>query len=150
MLIGQLASILTLLIGSLCQETASGIYVVVDPPRRTVCDHELRMVVGKRKVCVSKKPIIPASELEYATDIRYDFQQKVNYIDVGVSSQALQTLNKMIDTLPQTYFALVVDDDVICLFNLNEEIGARYIRVGEDADVDGLRQISNILKKLTF
>ena len=68
------------------------------------------MIIGKTKVCISKKPIIPIEEVEYATDIQYDPNFKTHYIDVGISSLGIQTLNKTVSSLADIKFALVIQD----------------------------------------
>lgn len=108
------------------------------------------MIVGKTKVCISKKPIILIEELEYATDIQYDPMHKTHHIDVGISSAGIQTLNKTVSSLPRTKFALVIQDEVICIFFIEQEIGIRSIRIGEDAQLKDLALIRDALKKVEF
>ena len=108
------------------------------------------MIVRKTKVCISKKPIVQIEELEYATDIQYDPMRKTHHIDVGISSAGVRTLNKTVTSLPSTKFALVIQDDVICIFLIEQEIGIRSIRIGEDAQLKDLTLIRDALKKVEF
>lgn len=108
------------------------------------------MVVGKTKVCLSKKPIIRIEELEYATEVQYDPKYKVHYIDVGMSSAGVQTLNKTVNSLPGSKFALVIENDVVCIFIIEREIELRSIRIGEDAQLKDLVMIHDVLKKVEF
>lgn len=133
---------------SLYQEKASGIFITVDYPRKTLCENELKMVIGKTKICISKKPIIQITELKYISDIQYDPGNKVYYIDAGLTTSGMQTLKKTTTSLPQSRFALVVENEVICLFKITTETSVHAIRMGEDAALDDLKIIHSALKKI--
>jgi len=138
------------MITSFSQELASGFYIIYKPPKKTPCEKELRMLVRQAKVCISKKPIINIEELDYITEIQYDPNSKKNYVDIGISSAGIQILNKAANSLPDTKFALVLQDDVICIFSIKEEIGIRYIRIGEDAELKDLILVHDALSKAKF
>lgn len=133
---------------ALYQETASGIFITVDYPRKTRCENELKMVIGKAKVCISKKPIIQITELKYISDIQYDPKFQVYYIDAGLTGSGMQTLRKTTTSLPQSRFALVVENQVICLFKVTSETNVHAIRMGEDAALEDLKIIHSALKKI--
>ncbi|MBA4054902.1 MAG: hypothetical protein C0490_09335, partial [Marivirga sp.] len=133
---------------ALHQEKASGIFITMDYPRKTPCENELKMIIGKAKVCISKKPIILIKELKYVSDIQYDPKNKVYYIDAGLTPSGMQTLNKTITSLPQSKFALVVENEVICLFKVTTETSVHAIRMGEDAALEDLKTIQTALKKI--
>ncbi len=130
------------------QEKASGIYITIAPGRKTTCEHELRMVIGKSRVCVSKKPIVAIDEIKYITEILYDPKSMVHYIDAGLTSSGIQTLNKTVSSLPKSRFALVVDGEVVCLFSGAADGSINAIRLGEDARLEDLKTIQQALKKI--
>ena len=76
----------------------------------------------RKKVCVLKKPIVSVDELEYVTDILYDPIIKSNHINLGFSSASVSTLNQTILSIPNAEFAVVVNDDVICVFTIHEKL----------------------------
>jgi hypothetical protein len=134
--------------GTLHQDNASGIFITMDYPRKTHCENELKMVIGKTKICISKKPIIEINELKYVGDIQYDPINKVYYIDAGLTSAGIQTLNKTISSLPNSRFALVVDNEIVCIFKVPAETKVTVIRMGEDAHLEDLKTIQKSLGKI--
>ena len=128
----------------------SGIFIVKKPGRRNPCEQELKMLIGGKKVCVLKKPIVDVEGLEYVTDILYDPIIKSNHINLGLSSTSVSTLNKTILSLPNAEFALVVDDDVICVFTIYERLTTRYIRIGSDLDIQSLFIVRDKLRKVRY
>lgn len=145
----NLPAILFISICCLYQETPgpAGIYIIQEPFKKGMCANESKMVIGKKRVCLSKKPILSQEEIEYSTDIKYDPLFKVHYIEVGVSSLARNTLNKTVTSLPDTKFALVLGGEVICLFLIQHEFAGR-IRVGEDVTLSELKLIEQRLKNI--
>lgn len=136
----------------LCQEPSqsAGIYIIQEPFKKGVCANESRMVIGKKRVCLSRKPILSKEEIEYSSDIKYDPVFKVHYIEVGVSQLARNTLHKTVTSLPDTKFALVLGGEVICLFIIQNEFTTRIIRIGEDITLSDLKMIDERLKKIDF
>ena len=132
------------------EEQAAGVFIVNTPPKRTVCDNELKTVIGQVKICISKKPIVAIEEIDYVTEIRYEPKIESHYIDIGFSSSAVSTLTRTAASLPSAKFALVVDGDVICLFSLGSQLGLRYVRIGEDAPLKDLTVIHDILRNTKF
>ena len=108
------------------------------------------MLIGVKRVCILKKPIVSVDELEYVTDILYDPIIEANYIKLGFSSASVLTLNQTVSTLPTVEFAVVVDDDVICLFKIREKLQDRYIKIGYDLDNKSLTMVRDALKKVQF
>ena len=108
------------------------------------------MLIGVKRVCVLRNPIVSVAELEYVTDILYDPVVQCNYIKLGFSSASVVTLNQTVSTLPAVEFAVVLDDDVICLFKINERLYDRYIKIGYDLDNKSLMMVRDALKKVRF
>ena len=73
-----------------------------------------------------------------------------NYIKLGFSSASVITLNQTVSTLPTVEFAVVVDDDVICIFKIQEKLDDRYIKIGYDLDNKSLMMVRDALKKVQF
>ena len=130
------------------QTVSSGIYIIYEPPKKGKCAQELKMLIGKRKVCVSKKPILGTEEIEYITAILYDPKHKLHYVNIGISSTSVVILNKVFQALPKSQFALVLDDKVLCFFIVEKEITIRTIRVGEGVSLKTLTTVHNELKKI--
>ncbi len=108
------------------------------------------MLVGGKKVCVLKKPIISIDELEYVTDILYDPVRKVNHVNLGLSQGSINTLNQTVRSIPKTEFALVVNDDVIGTFTIQDKLVERYLRIGTDLDIKNLEMVRDALKKIQY
>jgi hypothetical protein len=129
------------------QESYSGIFIVSNAAaRKTACENELKMVVGKARVCVAKKPILGLKEIQYITNILYNPQRKVYYVDIGISQAGIQTLAMTTRSLPKSRFALVVSGEVVCLFYGSPDYAISSVRVGEDASLKELTLIHDALK----
>lgn len=127
------------------EASTSGIFIIKKPTKKNPCEQELKMLIGGKNVCVLKKPILSIGALEYVTDILYDPKNKSNYVDLGLSSTSVNTLNQTISILPKTQFALVVDSKVVCIFTIHEKMDTRYIRIGKDLDQKNLAVVHDIL-----
>lgn len=106
------------------------------------------MVIDQTKLCISKKPIVTADQIEFITPIKYDPVIESYYIDVGFSPTGMVTLNKTYTSLPNTQFALVVGEDIVCVFSVREEIAVKYVRIGQDAPLKHLQIIREKLSKI--
>jgi hypothetical protein len=128
----------------------SGIFIVKKATKKNPCEQELKMLVGGKKVCVLKKPIISVEELEYVTDILYDPVLKCNHVNLGLSQGSINTLNQTVTSIPEAEFALVVNDDVIGTFTIREKLVERYLRIGTDLDLKNLEMVRDALKKVQY
>ena len=100
------------------------------------------------KLCISKKPILTVDQIDFITAIKYDPVIESYYIDVGFSPAGMVTLNKTYTSLPNTQFALVVDNSIVCVFSVREDITVKYVRIGQDAPLKHLQMIREILSKI--
>lgn len=116
--------------------------------KKMPCDNELLMLIGKSKICISKKPLIQLSEVEYVSDIQYDPTLKKHYVDIGLSSAAVQTLNRGFASLPNNRYAFVMKDEVICVVKVESEITVRFFRMGYDLSLKDLTEVHKVLKTL--
>jgi hypothetical protein len=131
-------------------EQVSGIYIMSTPPKKIPCGNEVKMVVNNQKICISKKPIVAATQLTYATDIQYDPKYQMHYIDIGLSPAGSSILSQTIESLPDTQFALALNDQVICVFKLNQSFTIRSFRIGYDLQLKDLTTIHEVLKNVKF
>lgn len=106
------------------------------------------MLIGKAKVCLSKKPIIAVEEIESVTDIKYQPKIESHYLDVRFSPKGAQTLNSAIRSLPLTKFALVNRNEVVCIFSVDPEVEINYIRIGIGEDLADLKLVHSSLVEL--
>jgi hypothetical protein len=143
-------AIILMIFTSFQRESEPGIYIINPAARRPKCDNEMKMVVGKAKICLSRKPIIKKDALRYATEIRYDPVYKEHYIELGLSSEAGQILFKTVGSLPESQFALALEGDVICIFSLHYPTAPRSIKIGNDVPLRDLNVIHNALNKIQF
>ena len=141
-------AILLFLLASLQEEESSGIYIVLKPLKKTTCENELKMVIDQAKLCISKKPIVTVDQIDFITPIKYDPVIESYYIDVGFSPTAMVTLNRTYTSLPNTKFALVINNDIVCVFTVREEIAIKSVRIGQDAPLKDLQTIRDILSKI--
>lgn len=140
--------ILLIALTSFQEEDSSGIYIVLKPLKKTSCENELKMVIDQAKLCISKKPIVMVDQIDFITPIKYDPIIESYYIDIGFSPTAMVTLNRTYTSLPNTQFALVVDNSIVCIFTVREEIAVKSIRIGQDAPLKHLQTIREILSKI--
>jgi len=106
------------------------------------------MVIDEVKLCISKKPIVLVDEIAYITGIKYDPVIESYYIDIGFTPAGMVTLQKTYTSLPNTQFALVVDNGIVCIFSVDVDIAIRSIRIGQDAPLKNLQTIRGILSKI--
>jgi hypothetical protein len=135
---------------SFSETPSSGIFIVKKPSKKNPCEQDLKMLIGVKRVCVLRNPIVSVDELEYVTDLLYDPVVQCNYIKLGFSPASVVTLNQTVSTLPKVEFAVVLDDDVICLFKIQEKLQDRYIKIGYDLDNKSLMMVRDALKKVRF
>jgi hypothetical protein len=124
-----------------------GIYFVTVPSKNSFCEQKIRTYFGKGWYCISKKPIVSIEEIEYVTDILYDSQSKINYIDVGLSAASVSILNKVYQSMPGSQLALVAEKKALGQFTIDERILARKMTIGKDLDLKQLKVIRDILKE---
>ncbi len=142
--------VLLISLTSFSEVPPSGIFIVRKPVKKNRCAQELKMLVGEKKVCILKKPLINIDELEYVTGILYDPIVKLNYIKLGLSSESVKNLNETNNFLLDTQFALVVESDVICIFTIQENFTERFLRIGFDLDLQNLTLVHKALKKVNY
>jgi hypothetical protein len=128
------------------QVPESGIYIVSTPPKKVECGNELRMVVKRQKICVSKRPIVAFEEVRNWTPIQYDPKNGVHYIDISMTGSGMKTLTQTSLSLPDSRFALVLNGEIICLFGGSTSYAISTIRIGEDAPLKDLMLIEETLK----
>lgn len=128
----------------------SGIYILTTPPKKVPCANEARMIVNGQKICISKKPIIAARELTYATDIEYDPRYELHYIDIGLSTSGGSILSQTVQSLPDSRFALALEGHVICVFSADPTLAIRSFRIGSDITLKDLTTIHEVLKNVKF
>lgn len=142
--------ILFIALSSFTEAPISGIFIVKKPTKKDPCERELKMLIGSKRVCILKNPIVNINELEYVTDILYDPIVKCNHVNVGLSSSSIKTLNETINYIKGAEFALVVNNDVIGIFKIEEKLTTRYLRIGTDLDIESLFLVHDALKKVQF
>jgi len=128
------------------QEHNEGVYILFPSTKKVHCENEVAMHIGGAKVCISKKPILGLDQVDYISDVRYDPVAQRHYIDIGFSSAGIQTFNRGFASLPNSRYALVVHNDVMCLIKIEEEITDRYIRMGYDLTLKDLNEVHDMLK----
>lgn len=135
---------------SFSETPTSGIFIIKKPGRKNPCEQELKMLIGGRKICVLKKPIIPVDELEYVTDILYDPVLKRNHVNLGLSTSSVMTLNQTVKSITKPEFAIVVNNNVIGIFAINDRLSENFLRVGTDLDLKELETVRDALMQLDF
>ena len=129
------------------QSSPPGIYIVYTFAKKGKCEQEVKMLIGNSRVCISKKPILGINEIVYVSDIVHDQVEKVSYINVLISSQGLETLNKVFEALPKAQFVFVLENNGLGSFTITEKITTPIMRVGADVDLNSLQLIHALLKK---
>jgi hypothetical protein len=142
--------VILIALSSLIEPPLAGIFIIKKPGRKDPCELELQMLIGGKQVCILEKPIVTVGELEYVTDVLYDPALKYHYVDLGISSASVNTLNQTISLLPKSEFALVIEGSVICVFTIRERIDKRYIRLGEDLEFKNIVRVRDALKKVKY
>lgn len=139
--------LLLLISSSLYAQVEPGIYFVSTPSKKKFCEQKIRAYFDKKTYCISKKPILGFSEIEYITDILYDAEVKTNYINVGLSSASVNILNKVYQSMPGSELALVAEEKVLGIFTMEEKILARHMNIGKDLDLNQLKMARSVLNK---
>ncbi len=133
------------------QETElSGIYVVQAPAKKSACMNEARMLIGEKKLCISRLPLVAARELTYATEIQYDPKVQMHYIDIGITPAGANVLLQTVRSLPDAKFALALENKVICTFIPSPATMVRSFRIGNDLTLRDLNTIHELLKDVKF
>ena len=140
--------LLTSVVLSFSETPTSGIFIIKKPGRKDPCEQELKMLIGGKKICVLKKPIIHVDGLEYVTDILYDPVLKRNHINVGLSTGSVRTLNRTVSSLTKPEFAIVVNNNIIGIFMINERLSESFLRIGTDLDLKELEAIRDALREI--
>ncbi len=142
-------SLLLLIFTTTCfsQSAPPGIYLTYTFPKKSKCENVVKMLIGNTRVCISKKPILEIQEVESVSDILYDNIRKVAYINVGISSKAVQTLNKISGALSKSQFVIVLENNGVGLFTVTETIKNRIMQIGADVDLKNLQVIHSMLKR---
>lgn len=133
---------------SFSETPTSGIFIIKKPGRKDPCEQELRMLIGGKRICVLKKPIIYADGLEYVTDILYDPVLKRNHVNIGLSSSSVSTLNRTVSSIRKPEFAIVVNNNVIGIFIINERLTENFLRLGTDLDLKDLEAVRDALQQI--
>lgn len=131
-------------------ELLSGIYIIAPPQKKMPCGNEAKMIIRNQKICISKKPIVAANQLTYATDIQYDPQFQMHYIDIGISTAGSHTLAQTMESLPDAQFALALENHVICVFKVSTTYAIHSFRIGGDVQLKDLTTIHEVLKNVKF
>lgn len=142
--------LLTSVMLSFSEIPTSGIFIIKNPGRKDPCEQELKMLIGGRKVCVLKKPLISIDGLEYVTDILYDPVLKRNHVNLGLSSSSVSTLNQTVSSITKPEFAIVVNNSVIGIFVINERLSESFLRLGTDLDLKDLETVRDALREIKF
>lgn len=127
-----------------------GIYIMTTPPKKVSCSNEQRIIITNKKVCISKRPILGADQLKYATDIQYDPRYQMHYIDIGVSPAGSSVIMQTIHSLPDTQFALALEGQIICIFTVDPSVPVQAFRIGGDVTLKDLNVIHEVLKDVRF
>jgi hypothetical protein len=135
---------------SFSETPTSGIFIIKKPGRKDPCEQELKMLIGGRKVCVLRKPIVSVNGLEYVTDILYDPVLKRNHVNLGLSSRGVSTLNQTVRSITKPEFAIVVNNTVIAIFVINERLSENFLRLGTDLDLKDLETVRDALQEVKF
>jgi len=135
---------------SFSETPTSGIFIIKKPGRKDPCEQELKMLVGGRKICVLRKPIVSLDGLEYVTDILYDPVLKRNHVNLGLSSSSVSTLNQTVSSITKPEFAIVVNNTVIGIFVINEKLSENFLRLGTDLDLKDLEAVRDALQEVKF
>ncbi len=112
--------------------------------------NEARMLIGEKKLCISRVPIVAARELTYATAVLYDPMMKIHYIDIGITPAGAGILQQTVRSLPDAQFALALQNKVICTFMPSPATMVRSFRIGNDLTLQDLTTIHELLKDVKF
>jgi hypothetical protein len=92
------------------QEVSTGIFLTTKVKKN--CQNILFTNDKKTKVCVTMNPIISAKDFVYITDIKKDIDNRHSF-NLIFSNEGYEKLKKLYAQLPNSEFALVVENVVI-------------------------------------
>jgi hypothetical protein len=99
---------------ALAQTAQSGFFMIVDIDRN--CDHKVFTLRRDKSYCVTRGPIIPIGQFKSVKSLGSAEHWAV---DVKLTEEGLNMLNKISTSLPQSTFLLVVDGTAVAVFDTN-------------------------------
>ncbi|HWA32764.1 MAG TPA: hypothetical protein VG737_01475 [Cyclobacteriaceae bacterium] len=93
---------------------ASGFFMIVDVDMN--CDHKVSTLRRDKSYCVTRGPIIPIGQFK---SVRSLGSAERWAVDVKLTPEGLNMLNKIASSLPQSSFLLVVEGTAVAVFDTN-------------------------------
>jgi hypothetical protein len=128
------------------QGPVSGFYFIMKSKKN--CPNTLSTHDGTKKYCLPKEPVITESDFESVSEVKYDSLLHQQYILLILTPNGLKSLKFLIERLPESELALVIDDQVAGVFDyVNKNVG-RTIPIRGGANAPDVQWISDRLKKV--
>ena len=124
----------------------SGFYIVIKNKKN--CPNRLGTHDGAKKYCLAKEPVIAESDFESVSEVRYDSLHRQQYILLSLTPNGLKSLKFLIQRLPESELALVIEDQVAGIFDYMDKNVGRTIPIRGGANAPDVQWISDRLKKV--
>lgn len=128
------------------QGSVSGFYFTIKSKKN--CPNLLSSHDGAKPYCLPKEPVITESDFESVSEVKYDDLRHQQYILLNLTPNGFKSLKFLIQRLPESELALVIDDQVAGVFDyVNKNVG-RIIQIRGGANAPDVQWISDRLKKV--
>jgi hypothetical protein len=107
----------------------TGFYIEMD--KKISCPQLLKDFNGTQTFCITKKPVLDKTVFISTSEIQIDPNTKRKYIDLFLSVEGMNTLKRLVDSLPNASIILVIDNEVIGRLT-NKDLLGRFIRIDSD------------------
>jgi hypothetical protein len=128
------------------QEPVSGFFFVIENKKN--CPNRLGTHDGTKKFCLPKEPVITESDFESVSEVKYDSVRRQQYVLLNLTPNGLKSLKFLIQRLPESELALVIEDQVAGVFDYVDKNVGRTITITGGASAPDVQWISDRLKKV--
>ena len=130
-------------ISSYVQAQNTGFFVVISEKEN--CPRKFSTIDLRQFYCSSQKPII--DQQAFASVGEVILAKKSRYLDLFLSAKGMEVLKKLVATLPNATFILVVENKVIGVLE-NKDILGRFIRIDAEINSKEIYWIHDQLKSV--
>jgi preprotein translocase subunit SecD len=127
-----------------CQQ-ATGFYFAIDDKKN--CPYIVYAFDEKKKYCMTKEPIIKASEFESVSEVQYDRARQSKFVNLQLTKKGFALIKKLTAQLPNQELLLVVDDRMVGTFSGTGQLVSRTVPISGPMDSQAVDWVYTKLKK---
>lgn len=138
--------VLSMQVDLFAQEMETGFYIVMDSKKN--CPNPVHGRNETLIYCLTKEPILTVSDFESVSDVKYDSLLELRYLLLRLTPGGYNTLKVLMEKLPDTRLALVIENTVAGTYNHPSKILSRSLPIRGGIDANEIDWIYSALKKL--